>query len=89
MKNNTIAIALASLLVGGVATAGYMNSRDAAGRGNDTVPHAVDAAVPAAADRAAAGDVLPDAPSRRPAASSMPRSWLSSRYSNARRCMPA
>ena len=61
MKNNTIAIALASLLVGGVATAGYMNSRDAAGRGNDTVPHAVDAAVPAAADRAAAGDVLPDA----------------------------
>ena len=61
MKNNTIAIALASLLVGGVATAGYMNRRDAAGRGNDTVPHAVDAAVPAAADRAAAGDVLPDA----------------------------
>ena len=61
MKNNTIAIALASLLVGGVATAGYMNSRDAAGRGSDTAPHSVDAAVPAAADRAAAGDVLPDA----------------------------
>ncbi len=27
MKNNTLAIALAALLVGGVATAGYMNSR--------------------------------------------------------------
>jgi len=28
MKNNTLAIALAALLVGGVATAGYMNNRD-------------------------------------------------------------
>jgi uncharacterized protein YcfJ len=28
MKNNTLAIALAALLVGGVATAGYMNSRN-------------------------------------------------------------
>ncbi|RZA17829.1 MAG: glycine zipper 2TM domain-containing protein [Lysobacteraceae bacterium] len=28
MKNNTIAIALGALLVGGVATAGYMNNRD-------------------------------------------------------------
>ena len=61
MKNNTIAIALASLLVGGVATAGYMNSRDAAGRGSDTAPHSVDAAVPAVVDRAAVGEVLPDA----------------------------
>ena len=26
-KNNTLAVALAALLVGGVATAGYMNSR--------------------------------------------------------------
>ena len=30
MKNNTLAIALGALLVGGVATAGYMNSRDSA-----------------------------------------------------------
>jgi len=28
MKNNTLAVALAALLVGGVATAGYMNNRD-------------------------------------------------------------
>ena len=28
MKNNTIAIALGSLLLGGVATAGYLNNRD-------------------------------------------------------------
>ena len=28
MKNNTIAIALGSLLLGGVATAGYLNKRD-------------------------------------------------------------
>ena len=28
MKNNTLAIALAAMLVGGVATAGYINSRD-------------------------------------------------------------
>lgn len=28
MKNNTLAVALAAMLVGGVATAGYMNSRD-------------------------------------------------------------
>ena len=31
MKSNTIAIALASLLVGGVAVGAYHNSRDAAG----------------------------------------------------------
>ena len=31
MKNNTIAIALAAMLVGGVATAGYMNNRPATG----------------------------------------------------------
>ena len=30
-KNNTLAVALAALLVGGVATAGYMNSRNAGG----------------------------------------------------------
>ena len=30
MKNNTLAIALGSLLVGGVATAGFINNRDAA-----------------------------------------------------------
>lgn len=30
MKNNTLAIALAALLVGGVATAGFINSRDKA-----------------------------------------------------------
>lgn len=30
MKNNTLAIALAALLVGGVATAGYLNNRDGA-----------------------------------------------------------
>jgi len=28
MKNNTLAVALAALLIGGVATAGYINSRD-------------------------------------------------------------
>ncbi|MEO5962821.1 MAG: glycine zipper 2TM domain-containing protein [Thermomonas sp.] len=35
MKNNTLAIALAALLVGGVATAGYINNRDNAAR-NDS-----------------------------------------------------
>ncbi len=35
MKNNSLAIALAALLVGGVATAGYMNNRD-----NRTAPDA-------------------------------------------------
>jgi hypothetical protein len=30
MKNNTLAIALGALLVGGVATAGFINNRDAA-----------------------------------------------------------
>ena len=30
MKNNTLAVALAAMLVGGVATAGFMNSRDSA-----------------------------------------------------------
>ena len=44
MKNNTLAIALGALLVGGVATAGYMNSRDAARNDNATAPHAVDEA---------------------------------------------
>jgi len=31
MKNNTLAIALASLLVGGVAVAAFQNNRDDAG----------------------------------------------------------
>ena len=31
MKNNTLAIALGALLIGGVATAGYLNNRDSAG----------------------------------------------------------
>jgi uncharacterized protein YcfJ len=42
MKNNTLAIALGALLLGGVATAGYMNSRDNA-RG-DIAPGGVVAA---------------------------------------------
>ena len=45
MKNNTLAIALAALLVGGVATAGYMNNRDNARSSN--APQAVAAAQPA------------------------------------------
>lgn len=61
MKNNTIAIALASMLVGGVATAGYMNSRDAARSGSDTAPQSVDAVAQAGAEHAASGDARPDA----------------------------
>ena len=50
LKNNTLAIALASLLVGGVAVAAFQNSRDA--RNTATVP-AADASL-------AAGDVAAD-----------------------------
>ena len=51
LKNNTLAVALAALLVGGVATAGYMNSRS---NPNATpVPQAVPAAAPLPAPAAA------------------------------------
>ena len=53
MKNNTLAIALAALLVGGVATAGFINNRDEA-PGTDAPVHGcfgeplpMDGAVPA------------------------------------------
>ncbi len=47
MKNNTLAIALAALLVGGVATAGFINNRN-----HDKTPDAafLDSAQPATAD---------------------------------------
>ena len=55
MKNNMLAIALAALLVGGVATAGFINNRDGASRAevanaNDAFgePLPMDGAVPAA-----------------------------------------
>ncbi|WP_407351112.1 glycine zipper 2TM domain-containing protein [Luteimonas sp. R10] len=51
MKNNTLAIALASLLVGGVAVAAFQNnSRDAAPKGDDasTQESVDDGAIPAA-----------------------------------------
>ncbi|GGK08021.1 glycine zipper 2TM domain-containing protein [Luteimonas terricola] len=53
MKNNTLAIALASLLVGGVAVAAFQGNRDDAPRtdvaiaGSDTLGFADDAAIPA------------------------------------------
>lgn len=56
MKNNTLAIALAALLVGGVATAGYFNNREGAPRADTTPapiadafgePLPMDAAIPA------------------------------------------
>ncbi len=49
MKSNTLAIAVASLLVGGVATAAYMNTRNQA-------PDATGAADATEADRLAALD---------------------------------
>lgn len=57
MKNNTIAVALGALLVGGVATAGFMNSRDAHA-GMQPVP--VHGAAEAHAG-ARTGSALPDA----------------------------
>ncbi|MEZ0472090.1 glycine zipper 2TM domain-containing protein [Luteimonas salinilitoris] len=51
MKNNTLAIALASLLVGGVAVAAFQNnSRDAAPEGDDALTQELvdDGAIPAA-----------------------------------------
>nr|WP_036165629.1 glycine zipper 2TM domain-containing protein [Lysobacter dokdonensis] len=49
MKNNTIAIAIAALLVGGVATAAFMNNRDKAPVVADVQPSPSLAADPAAA----------------------------------------
>ena len=48
MKNNTIAIALGSLLLGGVATAGYLNNRD---KTSDIQPPSDAAAAAATATR--------------------------------------
>lgn len=60
-KNNTLAVALAALLVGGVATAGYMNSRS-----HDTpvaVPQAVQAPAAANGDqRAPMDNAIPAGP---------------------------
>ncbi|MES2858047.1 MAG: glycine zipper 2TM domain-containing protein [Pseudomonadota bacterium] len=48
MKNNTVAIALAALLVGGVATAGFINNRaDAPGADAFAEPLALNGAIPA------------------------------------------
>ena len=58
MKNNTLAVALASMLVGGVATAGYMNSRS----GNPAIP--VQHPVPAAGT----ADAIPRQPAMEPMA---------------------
>ena len=40
LKNNTLALALAALLVGGVATAVFMNNRDKSVAAQDVVPPA-------------------------------------------------
>jgi uncharacterized protein YcfJ len=56
MKNNTLAIALAALLVGGVATAGYMNSRS---HDKAAAPQAL---VPAAVTAGAGSEPLPADP---------------------------
>ena len=50
LKNNTLAIALAALLVGGVATAAFMNNRGKADVAADVQPSPSLAADPAAAD---------------------------------------
>jgi len=58
MKNNTLAIALAALLVGGVATAGFINNRShEATPVNGVVNSAVDGMLPAAG-RVAYADVV-------------------------------
>ncbi len=64
MKNNTLAIALAALLVGGVATAGFINNRSPDNTAADgffnpaaTQPVAVDGMVPASG-RVAYADVV-------------------------------
>lgn len=53
LKNNTLAIALAALLVGGVATAAFMNNRDKSVAAQDVVP-------PASLATDANGDQLAD-----------------------------
>jgi len=57
LKNNTLAIALASLLVGGVAVAAFQNSRSHADTATATMP-AADAAL-AAGDAAATDSSIP------------------------------
>lgn len=64
MKNNTLAVALAALLVGGVATAGFINSRSHDKTANEAIlsnpaasPVAVDGTVPASG-RVAYADVV-------------------------------
>ena len=59
LKNNTLAIALASLLVGGVAVAAFQNSRNHADTATATMPAASADAALAAGDAAATDSSIP------------------------------
>lgn len=61
MKNNTLAIALASLLVGGVAVAAFQNSRDSRTSFTTADPAvALDASADVLADKARVDNAIPD-----------------------------